>query len=288
MPRSQLRPKPPINLHQHHHHSHLSHHNHSSAAGIAALAANAVLAGNLTHPANAAFTRRQRLRWTLPPPPSPPQIPPGGSSHHRLYRPRPHRHRRNRHDYAKSGGRRYRGSVHAELLLLGERNCYGSGRAKELPEGAAAGVRVRALGDYSWGSGGVKEGARGGVAGGRVTAGADRRRDERFCDRRGERRHGQGQDQVLPAWRTPALPEGGRRHYQRGRAPLLAQGTTVSATGGDGAGVPGGHKHHHHDHRRPRRYHRCNRCPCSVCYMRLSCKGSGYVGPNTSSTTTPG
>ena len=72
-------------------------------------------------------------------------------------------------------------------------------------------MRGRAPDHYSQGNGGVKEGARGGVAGGSVTAGADRRRDERFCDRRGERHHGQGQEQALPA-----LTEGGRWRYQRG------------------------------------------------------------------------
>ena len=89
LPWSQLRPIPPINLHQHHHHSHQSHHNHTNAAGIAALAANAVLAGNLTIPANSVFTGRQRLPWTLPALPSPPPITPSGSSHHRLHRPCP-------------------------------------------------------------------------------------------------------------------------------------------------------------------------------------------------------
>ena len=48
LPRSQVRPKPPINLDQHHRHSHHSHHNPRSAAGIAALVANTVFAGNLT------------------------------------------------------------------------------------------------------------------------------------------------------------------------------------------------------------------------------------------------
>ena len=67
-----------------------------------------------------------------------------------------------------------------------------------------------------------------------MTTGADRRRDERCRDRRGERRsHGRGQEQALLEGRTPALLEGGHRHYQRGRAPVLAQGATVSATGGD-------------------------------------------------------
>ena len=139
----------------------------------------------------------------------------GGRCHHRHHyhrsppadpltidstNPAPHHRRRNCHDHAKSSGRRYRGSVDGKLLLLGERKCYRSGSAEELPEGAAAGVRVLALGHYSRGSGGVEEGARGGVAGGGVTAGADPRHDERFCDRRGERRHGQGQEQALPEW----------------------------------------------------------------------------------------
>ena len=57
--------------------------------------------------------------------------------------PAPHRRRRNHYDYDKSGRRRSRGSVDAELLLLGEPKCYGSGRAEELPERVAAGVRVR-------------------------------------------------------------------------------------------------------------------------------------------------
>ena len=74
----------------------------------------------------------------------------GGRCHHRHHHhrsppadplaidstdPAPHRRRRNRYYYAKSGGRRYRGSVDVELLLLGERKCYGSGSAEELPEG---------------------------------------------------------------------------------------------------------------------------------------------------------
>ena len=42
--------------------------------------------------------------------------------------------------------------------VLGEQKCYGSGRAVELPEGAAAGVRVRALGHSSRVRGSVTEG----------------------------------------------------------------------------------------------------------------------------------
>ena len=53
--------------------------------------------------------------------------------------------------------------------FLGERKCFGRGRAEELPERAAAGVRVRALGHYSRGSGIVKDGG------------------ERKCDHRGRR-----------------------------------------------------------------------------------------------------
>ena len=84
----------------HHHHSHhprQSPHNHTIAVGIAALAANATFAGNLTLPANAAFTRRQRLRWALrpPPSPSPPASPPTNDS----TIPCPHRLRQNRDDY---------------------------------------------------------------------------------------------------------------------------------------------------------------------------------------------
>ena len=41
---------------------------------------------------------------------------------------------------------------------MGEPKCYGSGRAEELPERGAAGVRVRALGHYSRGSGNVAAG----------------------------------------------------------------------------------------------------------------------------------
>ena len=40
-------------------------------------------------------------------------------------------------------------AVSAELLLLGERKCYGRGRAEALPEGATAGIRRRAPGHYS-------------------------------------------------------------------------------------------------------------------------------------------
>ena len=119
-------------------------------------------------------------------------------------------------------------------LLSGERKRYGRGQAKALPENPAAGMRWRVPDHYSRGSGVAKEGARGGVTGGGVTVGAHRRRDERCRDRRGERRsHGRGQEQALLEGRTPALLEGGHRHYQRGRAPVLAQGATVSATGGD-------------------------------------------------------
>ena len=94
LPRSQLGPKPPVNLYHHHRHSHHSPYHHTTAAGIAALAANALFAGNLTLPANVAFTRRQRLRWTqpLPPSPSPPANPPTNDSPH-------HRRRRNRYGH---------------------------------------------------------------------------------------------------------------------------------------------------------------------------------------------
>ena len=107
---------------------HHNHQNHTTAAGMAALAANASFAGNLTLPANAAFARRQRLRWLQPPPPSPSPLanPPTKDSTN----PSPHRLCRNRDDYDKSGGRRYRGSIDAERVLLGERNCYGRGVAR--------------------------------------------------------------------------------------------------------------------------------------------------------------
>ena len=135
LPRSQLGTKPPINLFHHRRQSHQSHHNHTTATGIAALAANA------------AFTRRQRLRWTQPPPPSPspPANPPTDDSTN----PSPHRLRRNRDEYYKSGGCRYRSSVEGDLLILGERMCYGRGRKAALPEGAVAGVRRRAPDHYS-------------------------------------------------------------------------------------------------------------------------------------------
>ena len=54
----------------------------------------------------------------------------GKSSHQRLHQPSPHCLRRNRDDYDKSGGRRYGGSIDAERVLLGERNCYGRGVAR--------------------------------------------------------------------------------------------------------------------------------------------------------------
>ena len=171
----------------------------------------------------------------------------------------------------------------------GSGNITEGGRAEGLLEKPAAGVRRRAPDHYSRGSRVAKEGARGGVAGGGVTAGADRRRDERCRDRKGERRsHGRGQEQALLEGRTPALLEGGRRNYQRGRAPVLAQGATVGATGGTAARVTGDHEVHHYDHRCCRRYHRFNRCPCSECYMQLSCEGSSYGGRSTLSTPTPG
>ena len=80
-PRSQVGPRTPVNLY-HHRRSHHSLHNHTTAAGIAALAANASCAGNLLLPANAAFARRQRLRWAqpTPPSPSPPANPPTNDS----------------------------------------------------------------------------------------------------------------------------------------------------------------------------------------------------------------
>ena len=131
------------------------------------------------------------------------------------------------------GGGRLEGACTGPLLSR-ERKRYGRGRAEALPERLAAGLGRRAPDHYSRGSGVAKEGARGGVAGGGVTAGAHRRRDERCRDRRGERRsHGRGQEQALLEERTPALLEGGHRHYQRGRAPVLAQGATVSVTRGD-------------------------------------------------------
>ena len=60
----------------------LHHRHHTTAAGIAALAEKASFSGNLTLPANAAFARRQRLRWAQPPPPSPspPANPPTNDS----------------------------------------------------------------------------------------------------------------------------------------------------------------------------------------------------------------
>ena len=62
-PQLQRGPRTLVNHYLHHRHSHHSPHNRTSAAGIAAPAANALLARNLSLPANAAFTRRQRLRW---------------------------------------------------------------------------------------------------------------------------------------------------------------------------------------------------------------------------------
>ena len=172
----------------------------------------------------------------------------GGRCHHRSLPadpptidstdPAPHRRRRNRYDYAKYGRRRVTTLGGAEVLrkgarggvtergggrregectgplLSGERKRYGRGRAEALPERPAAGVGWRAPDHYSRGSGVAKEGARGGLTGGCLTAGAHQRRDERCRDRRGERRsHGRGQEQVWLEERTPALLEGGRRHY---------------------------------------------------------------------------
>ena len=132
--------------HHHHRHSHHSPHSHTTAAGIAALVANASFAGNLTLPANAAFTRRQRLRWAQPhrhrnhlrrilPPTIPPTSPPTASAEIATITVNPV-------DVAIA-------AVSAELLLLGERNFYGRGRAEELPEGATAGIRRRAPDHYS-------------------------------------------------------------------------------------------------------------------------------------------
>ena len=90
-------PSPHQTHHHHHHHHHYHHqshhspHNHTTAAGIAALAANASFARNLTLPENAAFTRRQRLRWRrrhrhrhhlrqILPPTTPPTPPPTASA----------------------------------------------------------------------------------------------------------------------------------------------------------------------------------------------------------------
>ena len=140
-------------LHRFHHH--LPHHSHTTAAGIAALAANASFAGNLTLPANAAFARRQRLRWAQPPPPSPspPANPPANDSTN----PSPHRLRRNRDDYGESGGRCYRGGVGRATPL---------GGAEVLRKGARGGVtgggggrcEGPAMNDYSRESGSVGEG----------------------------------------------------------------------------------------------------------------------------------
>ena len=67
------------------------------------------------------------MRWAQTPPslPSPLANPPTNDS----TSPPPQRLRRNRHDYDKSGGRRYCGNVDEERLLLGERKCYGRGNA---------------------------------------------------------------------------------------------------------------------------------------------------------------
>ena len=171
------RTKTPVNHYHHHPYSHHSSHNHTTAAGIAALAGNALFAGNFTLPANAAFMRRQRLRWAQPPPPSP--SPPANPPTNNSTNPSPLL-RRNRDDYDKCGGRRYRGSrsrattlgranvlrtgarggvtgggggrrdgAGTQILLSGERKRYGRGRATALAEGATAGDTGRAPDHYS-------------------------------------------------------------------------------------------------------------------------------------------
>ena len=64
------------------------------------------------------------------------------------------------------------------------------------------------------------------MAGGGVTAGADRRRDERFCDRRGERPHGQG--------KSKRCRRGERRRYRGGAQALPEGASTVVSAGDDG------------------------------------------------------
>ena len=117
-------------------------------------------------------------------------------------------------------------AVSAELFLLGERKCYGRGRAEALPEGAAAGVRgqrrtttlgrAEALGkgagdSVTGGGDGRRQGASAGLplSGGGVTGGADRRHDDRCRGGRGKRKsHGRGRELASPEGRAPALPEG--------------------------------------------------------------------------------
>ena len=68
----------------------------------------------------------------------------------------------------------------------------------------------------------LKEVARGGVTGGGVTTGADRRRDERCCDRRGERQsHGRGQ-----------VARGANAGVTRGGAQALPEGASTGANAG--------------------------------------------------------
>ena len=166
-----------------------------------------------------------------PPSPSPPANPPANDSTN----PSPHRLRRNRHDYDKSGGRRYRGSVDEERVLLGERKCYGRGGARRrygrgrrqargserrmTTLGGAEALR-RGAGDSVTGvsDGRCQEPSAGPLlwAGG-VTGVADRCRDNRCPGRRGKRwSHGRSRA-ASPEGRAPALPEEDRRHCRRGR-----------------------------------------------------------------------
>ena len=102
----------------------------------------------------------------------------------------------------------------AELLLLGERKCYGRGGGVT---GGGDGRRKEASTGPLLSSGGV-------------TGGADRRRDDRCRGQRGKHRsHGRGREQASPEGRAPAIPEEDRHDYCRRRAPVLPEGATVGA-----------------------------------------------------------
>ena len=99
-------------------------------------------------PGECSFHGKAAVAVGEPPPPSP--SPPANTPTNDSTTPPP--------PPTASAGRRFQGSVETELLLLGERKCYGKGRAEALLVGAT-GVRERAPNDYFWWSGSFTEGA---------------------------------------------------------------------------------------------------------------------------------
>ena len=206
IPRSQQEPNPPVNLYHGHRHSYNSPNDHTTAAGIAALAGNSTFARNLTLPANAAFTRRQRLRWAQPPPPplspSPPANPPTddstSSSAHRLRPPPPPESRRLR-------------LIRQTLLSRRCQLCYNS-----------------------WGSGSVTEGgARRSYRRGRQQASGGECRITTLRPRHDRRSRPQ-------AWRSLPWPEGKAQEPQESARAGITEGRSEGLLEGACTGISGG------------------------------------------------